>query len=196
LVLVTVRTDQGDKGAGPAGRTGPKGDPGATGPAGPTGPQGPQGLTTFSTLNDTDKNDVVRRALVNNTDTVNTIIRAANTDLQRNVVWCANGTCQLPANNTLRVGPTGSPISTIVRGNFNGAGPIANVPFNMTFATVPTVQVTLVNGRTDYEWKCQVTGVSTTGFTARILFSTIGASSGNYQAGPSDGYTLHWVAFS
>jgi hypothetical protein len=58
--------------------------------------RGPQGLTNFSTLSDADKNDIVTRAIRNNTDALNNIIRTANSDLRSTVIWCADGVCRMP----------------------------------------------------------------------------------------------------
>ena len=98
-------------------------------------------------------------------------------------------------NKTISVSKFGTNGTTINLTQFGRAGistTTGTVTFPNTFASTPTVSVTLEQSNTAYVFVIQVTATSTTGFSWRQYGMTIAAGSTIFAAG--DLATIHWVA--
>ena len=103
--------------------------------------------------------------------------------------------------NGLRIGASGTNANLVqygINSTSNSSGTLT-VTFPQAFASTPTISATILTTRanvTEYNWLYQLLSVSTTGFTYRVLFTTIAVPSGQYGAGGGDPTSLHWVAYA
>jgi hypothetical protein len=105
--------------AGPTGPAGPKGDSGAVGAAGSAGAIGPPG-PPFGTLTSAEQSTFAAKAIGENSEAINNIVKAANQDLKNSTLWCADGSfCAVPGQKPIQYNTSTKQAITVVK---NAAG--------------------------------------------------------------------------
>jgi hypothetical protein len=108
-----------------------------------------------------------------------------------------------PSGRTGPTGPSPFPSDLIVKWGRqtvtpNSSGDIT-VSFGYTFATPPTVNVTIEKNKPEYSFTTSIHNVTTTSFTYRSFFAIPGAPSNLYllvftTADPNS-HTVNWIAY-